>query len=133
MLSNKKILLIDDDPAVKYLTRYALEKEHEHCSIAEVSDGLEALEMITSGIILPDIILLDLEMPRMNGYEFLIEYKKYGLHKMGIGLYVLTTVVDEVVIDKIKSTGVVKKIFEKPLSQNHIHEIVVDFRVLNNV
>jgi CheY-like chemotaxis protein len=132
MLENKKILLIDDDPAVKFLTRYALEKEHEHCSIAEVSDGLEALEMITSGIILPDIILLDLEMPRMNGYEFLIEYKKYGLHKVGISLYVLSTVIDEEVIAKIKSTGVVKKFFEKPLSQKHIHEIVLDFKVMDN-
>lgn len=73
------ILLVEDNPADVYLTREVF----QGCRIAnrlEVArDGLEALEFLHTAKDreqLPDFILLDLNMPRMDGREMLAELKK---------------------------------------------------------
>ena len=66
-----KILLIEDDMIeVMKLNRTisTLQLEHE---ITEANDGQEALNILQKKTDLPDIILLDLNMPKLNGIEFL--------------------------------------------------------------
>jgi len=123
----KKILLIDDDRAMKYLTRIELERVNAQCAIAEVSNGLEAIEVLESGLIQPDVIFLDLEMPKMNGYEFLREYQRKQLHLMGMKLYVLTTLAKEFNEDELMDQGIVSGVFDKPLNANHILKLYNDF------
>lgn len=62
------ILIIDDDDAIRKSIASVLELEGYSTSSA--SDGKQALEMIRAGQI-PDIILLDMMMPVMNGWAFL--------------------------------------------------------------
>ncbi|HXF43436.1 MAG TPA: response regulator [Pyrinomonadaceae bacterium] len=63
--ANKKILVIDDSATVRKLIAGKLEKcGHE---VFTASDGIEALEMLKT--ISPDLILLDITMPRMDGYQ----------------------------------------------------------------
>ncbi|MBT2163387.1 response regulator [Zobellia barbeyronii] len=65
------ILLIEDDAIeVMKLQRTVKKLELKH-NIIETKNGEDALEILRSGNRLPDIILLDLNMPRMNGIEFL--------------------------------------------------------------
>ncbi len=65
MVTGKTILVVDDSPTVRKLIAGKLEKcGHEvHCS----SDGVEAIEQLES--IRPDLVLLDITMPRMDGYQ----------------------------------------------------------------
>lgn len=124
-----KILLIDDDPAIKYLTRIILTQKHQECSIADVSNGEEAIALITSGLILPDIILLDWEMPKMNGLEFLQTYSALNLHRNDVLLYILTTTVDDYLTDCVTNFSVVKGLFEKPLNGDHMAQIISDLAI----
>ena len=65
------ILLIEDDTIeVMKLQRTVSKLQLKH-TLTETKNGEDALEILQSGNKLPDIILLDLNMPRMNGIEFL--------------------------------------------------------------
>lgn len=62
-----RVLVVDDEPAVCETTRILLEREgYEVLTAADGLDGLEALSKS-----LPDLIISDLNMPRMSGFEFL--------------------------------------------------------------
>ncbi len=65
MPKGKKILVVDDSPTVRKLISGKLEKSG-HTVICAV-DGIEALARVEEG--LPDLVLLDITMPRMDGYE----------------------------------------------------------------
>ncbi len=68
----KKILIADDKPEVVELITASL--KGEGYQIITASDGREALEKI--GKEKPDLVLLDIIMPKMDGFEVLIEAKK---------------------------------------------------------
>lgn len=62
-----EVLVVDDSPSVRRVVTTLLRNAGFNPHSAK--DGLEALEIIHSGGIKPDIFLLDIEMPRMDGYE----------------------------------------------------------------
>ena len=63
---NRSTLIVDDSPSVRLMTARAVEKAGWHAETAR--DGIEALEKLRV-IRRPDVILSDIEMPRMGGYE----------------------------------------------------------------
>lgn len=59
------VLVVDDEPPIVDLVRFTL--EDEHVRVVEARDGLEALDVARAA--LPDLIFLDVRMPRLNGFE----------------------------------------------------------------
>ena len=73
-----KILIIDDSKTIRFQVRKILESEEENqFEILEAEDGVSALENVVrlEKDSLPDLILLDRNMPRMNGDEFIRIFK----------------------------------------------------------
>ena len=68
------ILIVDDSPSVRHLTSNIIKNAGWTAILAK--DGLEALEILQESRELPDAILSDVEMPRMDGYEFLSSLKR---------------------------------------------------------
>ena len=69
-MNNKStILLIEDDPFLSSVLRLKLEKES--FKVVRAADGEEALHFLTEQEIKPDLILLDLILPKKNGFEVL--------------------------------------------------------------
>ena len=67
----RKVLIVDDDRLTLTLIRFALKEQRYE--VATALDGVQALEMVrTFG---PDLIVLDVQMPRMSGFEFMNELK----------------------------------------------------------
>ena len=63
----KRIFLVDDSKVVRQLLRTHLENNLKNLTCAEAEDGLDAVERAAE--VAPDVIVLDLCMPRMNGLE----------------------------------------------------------------
>lgn len=59
------VLVVDDEPPIVDLVRVTL--EDEHVRVVEARDGREALDVARAA--LPDLIFLDVRMPRLNGFE----------------------------------------------------------------
>ena len=63
----KCIFIVDDNQSVRRATRFLLESQSEFEVCGEAEDGIDALEQASH--LSPDLIILDLAMPRMNGLE----------------------------------------------------------------
>lgn len=84
----KSILLVDDDQDDLYFFSKALEKFDVEIDLITAIDGILAIEKLESKI--PDVILLDLNMPRMNGMAFLRFIKK-AKHLKNVPVIIYTT------------------------------------------
>ncbi|MDX1993693.1 MAG: response regulator [bacterium] len=94
-----EILLVEDNPGDVRLTREALRDSKLHNNLSVVEDGAEALAFLRregsySGAPRPDIILLDLNLPKLSGREVLQEIKKDESLRR-IPVVILTTSDDE--------------------------------------
>ncbi len=77
-----RILLIDDDDDDQLIFRDALKETLFSCECLVADNGLEALAMLDGEKKLPDMIFLDLNMPLMNGVEFLKRIKQHAVYKL---------------------------------------------------
>lgn len=68
----KKILIVEDKPASRELLRTVLEQQGY--AVVEAEDGEEALIRVRAEV--PDLVLMDLQMPARNGYDVLREMRK---------------------------------------------------------
>jgi len=89
------ILLVEDDPADVWMTREALRATGTNHQLHIVGDGQEAIEFLYregrfTAAPLPDLILLDLNLPKVSGLEVLLEIKTSG-HLKHIPVVVLTS------------------------------------------
>ena len=80
-MKNFRILIVEDNPADIRLTKVAIQKSEIDCHLDVVKDGVEAINFLKklgkySKVKLPDLILLDLNLPRKNGLEALKEIKE---------------------------------------------------------
>jgi two-component system, chemotaxis family, response regulator Rcp1 len=90
-----EILLVEDNPGDVRLTREALKKGHLWSRLAVVQDGMEALDYLRrlapfQNATTPDLILLDLNLPKKDGREVLAEIKADEALRL-IPVVVLTT------------------------------------------
>ncbi|HOZ86502.1 MAG TPA: response regulator [Bacteroidia bacterium] len=118
MVRTKTILLIEDDYLDVKSVKRALEKLKVNHELHVTHNGVDALALLNGnspgGIkVLPDIILLDLNMPKMNGLEFLGIIKNYYSLK-NIKIFVMTTSAEEYDMVTTQSLGVAGYIL-KPL------------------
>ncbi|VAX21055.1 hypothetical protein MNBD_NITROSPINAE02-486 [hydrothermal vent metagenome] len=92
------ILLVEDDPAHRLLISKVLEENHVRNSVYETEDGQDGLDYVygvgkyanRQSYPLPDLILLDIKMPRMDGFEVLEKLKSDDTTKH-IPIIMLTT------------------------------------------
>ncbi|HKJ74596.1 MAG TPA: response regulator, partial [Alphaproteobacteria bacterium] len=81
MMNPLSVLLIEDNPADADLTREAFESNRQDVDLSVVLDGVDALDFLHqregfSDAAEPDLVLLDLNLPRKDGREVLAEIKR---------------------------------------------------------
>lgn len=120
MPKEHKILLIDDDPIFLTLAELAIKKERSNVLISKASNGEEAINFLNNESV--DLIFLDLNMPVMNGWEFLESVSDKTDLKDKI--YILTSSIDPTDRRKAVENPLVISMLEKPLDKTKIDQTI---------
>lgn len=125
MTPNKLTCIIDDDTVYVNLVKKLIQLKKLCDNILVFKNGKEALEFFKDSKALPDLILLDLNMPIMNGWEFLEHFNPInkGLQNTRSNLYVVSSSIDPVDSEKAKSIECVRDYISKPISMESFEQI----------
>jgi CheY-like chemotaxis protein len=124
------ILLVDDDEINNFISVKLIKKTLLNTEISTCLNGKFAIEKLIeiqekNPDNLPDYILLDINMPIMNGWEFLEEYQRLNIDPHGKSkIYIISSSVFNNDINKAKSYSLVKDFISKPLSVDKIKEVL---------
>ena len=115
----KKIAIVEDDMAISQMYRIKFESEGFEVETAE--NGKLGLEMIEK--IKPDMVLLDLMMPEMNGDQVLSIMRKSDWGK-NIKVIILTNMGEQEVPPEVKTLGVSNIILKADMTPRQVAELV---------
>ena len=117
------VLIIDDSVTVRKVTTRLLERNGFETQIAK--DGVDALDILQS--LTPDIILLDIEMPRMDGFE-VANQVRHNSRLKGVPIIMITSRTGEKHRERAMSIGV-NAYMGKPFQEQNLLENIK--RLLN--
>ncbi len=123
------ILLIDDDPDDNFLHKLVIAESGLVDTVRVAESGPEALHYLTHTdtptYLRPNVILLDINMPGMNGFEFLEEYHQLPESmKSNVVVMMLTTSLNPTDIDRADNIEEISGYRNKPLTRAMLDEIV---------
>ncbi len=119
------ILLIDDDKSCNFFHERLLKKMECVESIVVANDGKEGIDFLKSKQNRPNIIFLDINMPKMNGWEFLEEYENLDeQEKSEIIVVMLTSSLNPDDRTKAENYGTVKAFNPKYLDKEAVDKIL---------
>lgn len=131
MPENVSIAIVDDDKIYHVLTRRIIQSSNVADSIVEFYDGQEALTYISENQsnpeALPDLIFLDIQMPFLDGWQFLDEYSKLQLPKH-ITVYIVSSSISSLDHEKAHQYKQVKGFLIKPFTRDKITEVLNEFK-----
>ncbi|WP_026935317.1 response regulator [Christiangramia echinicola] len=120
--------IIDDDPIFVFGTKKIMKLANFCNSFLVFHNGEEALNHLkpiieSNNDSLPDVILLDLNMPVMDGWEFLDEFIKIPCEKE-ITIYIVTSSIDPIDMDRAKDYDNISNYLIKPISSQKLQELM---------
>ncbi|MFG2668698.1 response regulator [Streptomyces sp. NPDC048387] len=116
-----RVLLVDDQPLLRTGFRMILEAEQELVVVGEAGDGLQALEQVRA--LQPDVVLMDIRMPRMDGVEATRQIT--GPERNGPAKVLTTFDLDEYVVEALRAGASGFLLKDAPA-----HELVQAIRVV---
>src|ERR1700754_2453030 len=123
------VLLVDDDEINNFISIKLIKKALLNTEIMACLNGKFAIDQLADiqkrdPSKMPDYILLDINMPIMNGWEFLEEFKRLNIDPLGKSkIYIISSSVFSNDINKAKSYPLVKDFISKPLNVEKIKEL----------
>ncbi len=125
------ILLVDDDDITNFLSKEMFRLSYPDILIDTTLNGKEALDFLqarlNNGNQLPDIILLDINMPIMDGWDFLAFFEEILAQQTAfenIQVFVFTSSVYQEDMNRAMTYPSVKRVYSKPLEELQVKEIV---------
>jgi len=123
------VLLVDDDEINNFISIKLIKKALLNTEIMACLNGKFAIDQLVEiqrkdPDKMPDYILLDINMPIMNGWEFLDEYKRLNIDPVGkCKIFIISSSVFSNDINKARSYPLVKDFISKPLNVDKIKEL----------
>lgn len=127
----KSVCIIDDDNIYINLVSKIIELKKLSESVMVFKNGKEAIDYFlknldqTDGLIIPQVIFLDLNMPIMDGWKFLEEFSKIHYKLPSLELYVVSSSIDSRDVDRAKAIDFVEDYLTKPIKINDLERILL--------
>lgn len=124
-----EVILVEDDMIQVFLTSKFIERTGLVNKVTTFGNGKEAFEAMKdrseNGQPFPDIILLDINMPIWDGWEFYDAFIQLPDSKKVL-MYILTSSVSEFDLNKAKDAGLAEKYLSKPMSYDTLNALLTD-------
>ena len=122
------IWIIDDDFIGQFASAYKFEQAAIDCEVKSYSSAVECVQII-EGLLntdarLPDVILLDLQMPVMDGWAFLKILKEMGSPIEDIAIYIVSSYFKSIDPEQDLQFKFVRGHFNKPISKDDVEKII---------
>lgn len=126
------VLTIDDDEVTQFLNKIHLNAEKFCNNVVKAYNGLEAIEFfrkLDSGEIsmdsFPEIIVIDLNMPLMDGWEFVEAFKNEFPHfEDKTKIFILSSTINPADQERANNEKSIKAFLEKPLNVNNLKNVM---------
>ena len=127
--------LIDDDQMYTYLLSKQMRLINFCDSIIVFNDGDEALRylrpIIETPATLPSVILLDINMPVLDGWQFLDEFTKFNIAKK-ITIYIVSSSIDKNDHIKASSYKEITNFYVKPITNDDLYKMLKEINLEKN-
>lgn len=119
-----KILLLDDDPIVNIINEQLFRKFNACNQYIVCRTSKEAMDYLNSSTTLPEILVIDLNIPILKGFDFLDTF--YAKFTNNISVYILTSSINPTDKSKALSYPFVKGYLKKPITKDVILSIIAE-------
>lgn len=124
----KKVAVIDDDQVFQLIIKKQIEMKEIQCEIMSFYNGQEAIEFFEANVDAeekwPDLVMLDVNMPVKNGWDFLEDYKFLPQDLRGkVKLYMVTSSVIQSDIDRANGNENITSFVSKPITNEKLEEV----------
>ncbi|MGV3466812.1 MAG: response regulator [Heyndrickxia sp.] len=117
-----KVMIIDDDPMVREVNKNFIQKVKGFEIIGEASNGEEGIQLVKG--LKPDVVILDIYMPKINGIKTLQEFRK---HAFNVDVIVVSAARDKETINTMLQNGAVDFII-KPFKFERMKQAMEKYR-----
>jgi CheY-like chemotaxis protein len=119
--------VVEDDRITAIITEVIVKKELHYQSVQTFSNGQLAFDhlkaVVQKGDNIPDLILLDLNMPQMDGWEFLDAFGTLPLAQQEVCVFILTSSIQPEDVEKATHYKAVRGYFSKPLGKENVQRM----------
>lgn len=126
MFKTGRIFIIDDDDIFVFVLKKLLQKNKRFNEVINIGNGLEAIDLLVADYesmqIVPEIIFLDLNMPILDGWQFLDQIEKLAFKDL-LRIYIISSSIDVREIEKAKTYSTVKSFVSKPVTLEWLNTI----------
>lgn len=125
----KLALLIDDERVDRRYYKRTIENSNVVDEVIDFAAADEALAHLKANPGLQvDVVFLDINMPRMNGFEFLdAAIQEFGANFVEVVVVMITTSLNPADRDRAEAYDVVKEFISKPLTDDHVRQVATYF------
>ncbi len=128
----QRVLVIDDNETDRYIAKRMIQKHQFAEEVKTIESAPKALQYLFSlentPELLPQFIFLDIRMPEMDGFEFLIEYEKLPeTVKSNCIIMMLSTSLDRTDNDRAQSCAYINRFLNKPLNLEKMKMLETEF------
>lgn len=121
------VYIIDDNMVSEFATKMVLQQSSVPCEVFCFENGELGILGLQNALArnekFPDIILLDLNMPFMDGWEFLDRLGDMNYPSRDVAIYILSTFTNSAARNRARDHVLVRGFFERPLSKANIVDI----------